>query len=93
MPTPQLQPLSITGLGYCWSLDFASPLSLTPRHNQYVLVMIKHFSKWVEVVLLLDQSNEGATYTFLDRMFNRFNVLVEVFTNQGTNFMGFQKVV
>jgi hypothetical protein len=29
-PTPQLQPLLIMGLGYQWSLDFASPLNLTP---------------------------------------------------------------
>jgi hypothetical protein len=43
VPMPQLQPLSIMGLGYRWSLDFAGPV--TPRHNKYVLVMIEHFSK------------------------------------------------
>jgi len=63
-PTPQLQPLPIMGLGYWWSLDFASPLSLTPWHNRYVLVMIEHFSKWLELVPLLDYSNEGNVYAF-----------------------------
>jgi hypothetical protein len=43
-PMPQLQPLPIMGLGYRWSLDFAGPLPVTPRHNKYVLVMIEHFS-------------------------------------------------
>jgi hypothetical protein len=52
MPTPQLQPLPIMGLGYQWNLDFASPLNLTPRHNRYVLVMIEHFSKWLELMSL-----------------------------------------
>jgi hypothetical protein len=47
-------------------MDFASPLSLTPQHNQYVLVMIEHFSKWLELVPLSDCSNEGVTYAFLD---------------------------
>jgi hypothetical protein len=47
------------GLGYQWSLDLASPLSLTPQHKQYVLVMIEHISKWLELVLLLDCSNDN----------------------------------
>jgi hypothetical protein len=49
-PMPQLQPLPIMGLGYRWSLDFVGPLPVTPRHNKYVLVMIEHFSKWIELV-------------------------------------------
>jgi len=92
-PTLRLQPLLIMGLGYYWSLDFASPLSLTAWHNQYVLVMIKHFSKWLEVVLSPDWSNEGATYTFLDRIFNRSSVPVEVLIDQGIKFHGdFEKL-
>ncbi len=47
------------GLGYQWSLDFSNPLSLTPRHNQYVLVMIEHVSKWLELVLLSDRSSDN----------------------------------
>jgi len=46
--------------------------------------MIKHLSKWLESVPLLDHTSEGATYAFLDIMFIRFGVPVEVFINQGT---------
>jgi len=84
----QLQPLPIMGMGYWWSLDFAGPLSLTLWHNCYVLVMIKHLSKWLEFVPLLYHSSKGITYTFLDKVFNRFNVPVEIFINQGTKFWG-----
>ncbi len=87
-PTPHLQPLPIMGLGYQWSLDFFGPLSLTPWHNQYVLVMIEHFSKWLELVLLLNCNSERATYAFLNRIFNRFGVLIEVLINQGIHFYG-----
>jgi len=76
------------GLGYRWSLDFASPLSLTFQHNHYVLVRIKHFSKWLELVPLLDHISEGVAYAFLDKMLNRFSASVEVFTNQGMKFQG-----
>jgi len=76
--THQLKPLPIMGLGYRWSLDFAKSLSLMPRHNRYVLVMIKHFSKWLELVPLLECNSEGTTYAFLDRMFNKFGSSTEV---------------
>jgi hypothetical protein len=76
------------GLGYRWSLDFINPLSLTPRHNRYVLVMIDHFSKWLELVPLSNCNNEGAAYPFLDIMFNKFGAPIKVFTDQGTKFRG-----
>ncbi len=46
-------------LGYQWNLDFASLLNLTLQHNYYVLVMIEHFSKWLELMPLPDCSSEG----------------------------------
>jgi hypothetical protein len=87
-PMPQLQPLPIMGLGYRWSLDFAGPLLVTPRHNKYVLVMIEHFSKWIELVALPDKFSEGAAYSFLDRVLSRFGAPAEVLTNQGREFLG-----
>jgi len=35
-----------------WSLDFSSPLNLMFWHNQYVLIVIEYFSKWLELVPL-----------------------------------------
>ncbi|PTQ43569.1 hypothetical protein MARPO_0024s0079, partial [Marchantia polymorpha] len=36
-------------------LDFAGPLPLTTRHHRYMLVMVEHFSKWIELVALPDK--------------------------------------
>jgi hypothetical protein len=75
-------------------LDFANPLNLTPQHNQYVLVMIEHFSKWLELVPLLNRSNERITHAFLDRVFSGFGAPLKVLIDQGTNFRGeFQEIV
>jgi transposase InsO family protein len=87
-PMPQLQPLPIMGLGYRWSLDFAGPLPVIPRHNKYVLVMIEHFSKWIELVALPDKFSEGAAYSFLDRVLSRFGAPAKVLTDQGREFLG-----
>jgi hypothetical protein len=61
---------------------------VTPRHNKYVLVMIEHFSKWIELVALPDKFSEGATYSFLDHVLSRFGAPAEVFTDQGREFLG-----
>jgi hypothetical protein len=50
--------------------------------------MIKHFSKWLKLVLLLNCNSEEATYAFLDKVLNRFGVLTEVLINQGIKFCG-----
>jgi hypothetical protein len=85
-PTPQLHPLLIMGLGYRWSLDFVGPLPLTIWHNKYVLVMVEHFFKWIELVPSPDKSSEGVVYAFPDRVFNHFGAPAEVLTDQGTEF-------
>jgi hypothetical protein len=55
--------------------------------------MIEHFSKWLELVLLLGRNNEIDAYACLDKLFNRFGPPIEDFINQGTKFHGeFQKL-
>jgi hypothetical protein len=58
----------IMDLGYRWNINFVRMLPLTMRHNWCVLVMVEDFSKHIELVSLMEKSNEGATYAFLDQM-------------------------
>ncbi len=85
-PIPQLHPFPIMGLGYRWSLDFAGPLPLTVRHNRYVLVMVEHFSKWIELVPSPDKSNERVAYALFDRVFSHFGAPAQVLIDQGMKF-------
>jgi hypothetical protein len=50
--------------------------------------MIEYFSKWLELVPLLDSNSEGATYAFLDMARSRFRAPVEVFIDQGKKLCG-----
>ncbi len=85
-PTPQLHPLPIMGLGYRWNLNFVGPLPLTVRHNRSMLVMVEHFSKWIELVPSPNKSSEGVGYAFFDRVLSHFGALAEVLIDQGTEF-------
>jgi hypothetical protein len=86
--SPELQPLPIMGLGYSWSLDFAGPLVVTPRGAKYVLVMVDHLSKWIELVVPPQNSAELAVAICLDRVLARFGTPTEVLTDQGKEFLG-----
>jgi hypothetical protein len=68
--------------GFCHSIE------LTPWHSWYVLVMIKHFSKWLELVPLPNCRSEGVTYAFLDRVLSRLGVPSKVLIDQSTKFHG-----
>jgi hypothetical protein len=50
--------------------------------------MIKHFSKWIELVALPDKFSEGAAYSFLDCVLSHFGAPVGVLTDQGREFLG-----
>jgi hypothetical protein len=50
--------------------------------------MIKHFSKWLELVLLPNCTNERATYAFFDKVFDRFGAPTKGFIDRGTKFYG-----
>ena len=36
--------------------DILGPLPLTPRGNQYTLLVTDHFTKWVEILAVPDQT-------------------------------------
>jgi hypothetical protein len=64
----QLWDLGIDGVWilpthWIWHLDIIN-----------VLVMIEHFSKWLELVPLPDCSSEKTTYAFLDKVLSRLGL-------------------
>jgi hypothetical protein len=68
--------------GFCHSIE------LTPWHSWYVLVMIKQFSKWLELVPLPNCSSEGVIYAFWDRVLSRLGAPSNVLIDQGEKFCG-----
>jgi hypothetical protein len=56
-------PLPIQGMFYHWSCDLAGELPQTSRGNVYIMIMIKHFSKWVELVVLPDKSSHKSPHS------------------------------
>jgi hypothetical protein len=73
---------------YPWSCDLAGELPQTFKGNVYIMIMIKHFSKWVELVALPDKSSYNTNQAFLQQVLNRFGACAECLIDQGLEFKG-----
>jgi hypothetical protein len=52
------------------------------------MIMIDHFSKWVELVALPNKSSHNTNQAFLQQVLNRFGACVECLIDQGFEFKG-----
>jgi hypothetical protein len=73
---------------YRWSCDLAEELPQTSRGNVFIMIMIEHFSKWVELVALPNKSSHNINHVFLQQVISRFGACVERLINQGSQFRG-----
>jgi len=58
-------PLPIQGMFYRWSFDLIKKLPQTSKGNVYIMIMIEHFSKWVELVALPNKSSHSTSQVLL----------------------------
>ena len=69
-----------------WAMDVLTPLPMTARGNQYILVMSDHFTKWVEAVPMPNQRAETVAKVFVNEVVTRHGVPSKLLTDQGRNF-------
>ena len=67
-------------------MDFLGPLPVTEKGNEFVMVMVDQFTKWVECIPLSSQTAEITAKAAVNEMFCRFGCPFEIFTDQGRNF-------
>lgn len=67
-------------------LDFLGPLPRTEGGNEYILMMIDNFTKWVEYISLPSQTAEVTARAAVNDLFSRFGYPYEIFTNQDRDF-------
>jgi hypothetical protein len=50
------------------------------------MIMIEHFSKWVELLTLPDKSSHNTSHNFLQHVLNRFGACAKCLHDQGSEF-------
>jgi hypothetical protein len=69
---PALQPLPVMGLFYRWSVDLCGPFPQSKRGNKYEMVMVEHYSKYVEQAALPAKEARHTAYAFKTRVLGRY---------------------
>ena len=83
-----LHPVPIMGMFNRWSVDLGGPFPLSEYENDYIMVMIEHFSKWVEVVAIPTKESCETVRVFRQYVLCRYGARAEVLTYQGTEIRG-----
>ena len=66
--------------------DLLGPFPVTPRKNRYILVVTDHFSKWVEIFAVPDQSAETTARVILNEVIARYGCPVTIHSDKGSNY-------
>ena len=67
-------------------VDFLGPLPKTKNGNQFILVLVDNFSKWLEAIPLPNQEAETTARAAINEFFARFGFPLELVSDQGANF-------
>ncbi len=67
-------------------LDFLGPLPKTSRGNEYILMGVDQFTKWVECIPLPSQTAEVTAQAVVSQFFSRFGIPLQLHTDRGSNF-------
>ena len=88
MKHDRLKPLPLFGLFYRFSIDSAGPLPVSNNGYQYVIVIVEHFSKWIELVPVKQLDSKTTAQAFNDRVLARYGAPVEVVSDNGQEYQG-----
>ena len=67
------------------SWDIMGPLPVTPRGNQYILVVTDIFTKWIEAFSLADTTAVTLAKVLVDEVICRYGVPTHLHSDQGAN--------
>ncbi|KII68202.1 Transposon Tf2-9 polyprotein [Thelohanellus kitauei] len=87
-PKSNLIPINTSPDVQFWEVDFMGPLPRTINDNQYIIVFINTFTKWVEALAVPDQSSSTAVKAMLECVVYRFGIPDRIHSDQGRHFEG-----
>ena len=69
------------------STDILGPLPETQRGNKFIMVVTDHFTRWVEIFALPDQTAEVCADKLVNEVIARFGTPYDLHSDQGRNYV------
>ncbi|XP_053401636.1 uncharacterized protein LOC123522917 [Mercenaria mercenaria] len=88
-PKPPRAAMGSVRTGAPWDVlatDYLGPFPITPRGNRYILVLTDHFSKFVEVIAVPDQTAETCANKIVNEFVCRWGCPVSILSDQGRTY-------
>jgi hypothetical protein len=77
-----IKPFDVVGV------DIVGPFKVSNRGNKYILVMMDHFTRWVELKALPEVSAEAVCQAIFDEIICRHGCPEKILSDQGQQFVG-----
>ena len=84
----RLKPMPIFGQFYRFSIDSAGPLRPTKTGYEYVVIIVEHFSKWIELIPVISLNAVSTAAALQERVLARYGAPVEVVSDNGSEYRG-----
>ena len=84
----RLKPMPIFGMFYRFSIDSAGPFRPSSTGMQYVIVIVEHFSKWIELAAIPELNPAQTARAFQERVLARYGAPVELVSDNGQEYHG-----
>ena len=84
----RLKPMPIFGMFYRFSVDSAGPFRPSQNGYKHVIIIVEHFSKWIDLVPVACLNPGVTAAAFLERVLARYGAPVEVVTDNGQEYKG-----
>lgn len=85
---PTLQPLPICGMFYRVGVDLAGPFNRTKLGSLFVMIVIEHFSKYLDVIPIPNKEAFTTAATFAQHVLGKYGATAEVLTDRGSEWGG-----
>lgn len=85
-PAGALQSVPLVEPGYMLGMDIMGPFPRSTRQNEYLLVIVDYFSKWVEVFPMRAAKSATIVRILREEIFTRWGTPAFIVSDRGTQF-------
>ncbi len=82
----QLQSTPVVEPGYMLGVDIMGPFPRSPKQNEYLLVVVDYFTKWVELFPMRTAKASLIARILVEEIFTRWGIPAYLVSDRGTQF-------
>ena len=69
------------------AVDICGPLHVSKSGNKYIIVIMDYFTKWTELIPVVDHTAETVAYELVTKVFSRIGIPQTLHSDQGRDFL------